>query len=66
MKTEVLSHLNIIGLRGTPTILQLIDNSIVKTDGMIEDIMVTLDSWEYSFDFFILSPKDTLGAYPIT
>lgn len=31
----------------------------------MEDIIVTLDSWEHPVDFMILSPKATLGGYPI-
>ena len=44
MTREFLLRLSIIGLRDTPTILTLVDNSTVKPDGMIEDIIVTLDS----------------------
>ena len=58
MKKEALSRLHIIGLREKPTILQLVDSSPIKPDGMIEDAIVTLNSWEYPVDFFILSPKD--------
>lgn len=32
---------------------------------MVEDINVILYSWEYLADFMILSPKATLGVYPI-
>lgn len=32
---------------------------------MIEDVVVILDSWEYPADFMILSPKATLGGYPV-
>lgn len=52
-------------MRPTPTILQLADSSTVKPDGIIEDLAVTLDSWEYPTDFMILSPKATLGRYLI-
>lgn len=31
----------------------------------MEDIVVTIDSWEYPTDFMILSPKATLGGYSI-
>ena len=65
MTREVLLHLNIISIRENPTILQLSNSSIVKFDGMIEDVIVTLDSWEYTVHYVILSPKETLGGYPI-
>ena len=32
---------------------------------MVEDILVTLDSWEHPTNFIIFSPKATLGGYPI-
>ena len=65
MNREVLLRISFIGLRDTPTILQLVDNSIVNPDGMIEDIIVTLDSLDFPSKFFVLLPKGTLGGYPI-
>ena len=44
MKNEVLYWLHIVGLRETPTILQFADSSNIKLDGMIEDVIVTLNS----------------------
>ena len=57
--------LNIIGLRQTPTILQLADSSTIVPDGMLEDVIVTLHSWEYPVDFLVLSPKTSTGGYPV-
>ncbi|XP_057816972.1 uncharacterized protein LOC131030229 [Cryptomeria japonica] len=57
--------LGITSLRPTPIVLQLADSSIVRPDGMIEDVVVTLDSWEYPANFMILSSKATLGGYPM-
>lgn len=65
MTKDVMQQLNITSLRSTPMVLQLADSSIVRPEGMVEDIVVTLNSWEYSVDFIILSPKATLGGYPI-
>ena len=62
---DTMKKLNIKGLRATPTILQLVDSSTVTPDGMIEDIVVTLDSLEYPTDFMIMSPKVNLSSYPI-
>ena len=44
MKREFFSHLGIIGFRETPTILQLPNSSTIKPDGMIKDVIVTLNS----------------------
>ena len=65
MTKDIMKKLKIEGLRATPTILQLADSSTVTPDGMIENIVVTLDSLEYPLDFMILSPKVNLSGYPI-
>lgn len=65
MTKDIMQKLNITILKPTPTVLQLADSSTVQLDGMIEDVVVTLDSWEYPTYFMILSPKDTLGGYPV-
>ncbi|XP_057841299.2 uncharacterized protein LOC131050994 [Cryptomeria japonica] len=65
MTNDVMQKLNITNLRTTTTVLQLADSSTITPDGMVEDLVVTLDSWEYPTDFVILSHKATLGGYPI-
>lgn len=65
MIKDIMQHMNLTNIRPTHIVLQLANSSIVKPDGMMEDILVALDSWEYPIDFMILSPKDTLGGYPI-
>lgn len=65
MTNEVVSKLNIIGLRQIPTILQLTDSSTIIPDGMLEDVTITLHSWDYPVDFVVLSPKTSTGGYPI-
>ena len=65
MTKYTMKKLKIEGLRAMPTILQLADNSTVTPDGMIENIVVTLDSLEYLVDFTILSPKVNLSGYPV-
>ena len=65
MTKDTLKKLQIEGLRPKPTILQLADSSSITSDGMIENIFVTLDSLEYPVHFMILSPKVNLSSYPI-
>ena len=65
MTKDTMKKLRIEGLRATPTILQLADSSTITTNGMIEDILVTLGSLEYLADFMILSLKVNLSSYPI-
>ena len=65
MSKEVMAKLHIIGLRETPTILQLADSSTIVPDGMLEDVTITLHSWDYPVDFVVLSPKTSTRRYPI-
>lgn len=34
-------------------------------EGVLEDIIVSLDSWEYRVDFLVLQPKSNLGGHPL-
>ena len=66
MTKENMSKLNVQGtLRKTTTVLQLADRSIVTSEGIVEDVMVTIDSWEYPIDFLVLQPKTKFNGYPI-
>lgn len=49
----------------TPTVLELTDRSIVKLEGMLEDIIIFIDSWEYPTDFLILQTKSQFNGYPL-
>ena len=44
MTKEVMAKLHIVGLRETPTVLQLADSSTIVPDGMLEDVTITLHS----------------------
>jgi hypothetical protein len=52
-------------LRKTTTVLQLADHSTVTPEGIVEDVMVSIDSWEYPADFLVLQPKAKLTGYPL-
>jgi hypothetical protein len=63
MTVEVMENLNLHNLmHQTPTILQMDDRSVVKPEGILEDIVVTIDSWEYPTYFIILHPKTNTGV----
>ena len=57
-----MEQLKLPNLLFTTTLLQLVDRSIIKPDGVLEYISVSLDSWEYPVDFMILTPKSNLGG----
>jgi hypothetical protein len=47
MKRDTMIRLNLQGfMRNMPIVLQLENRSIVKPDGMLEDIIISIDSWE--------------------
>ena len=57
-----MEQLKLPNLLYTPTLLQLVDRLVIKPNGVLKDILVSLDSWEYLVDFMILTPKDNLGG----
>jgi hypothetical protein len=65
MNKKTMEKPNLFNLRNTPTILQLADRSIIKHEGVLEDIIDSLDSWEYPTNFMVLHPKYNLGGYPL-
>jgi hypothetical protein len=65
MTHETMQALGLTGLRGTPTVLQLTDRSTIKPEGILEDVVISVDSWEYPTDFMVLQPKTSLGGYPL-
>jgi hypothetical protein len=65
MTLETMRHLNLQNLRPTTTVLELADRSKVVLEGILEDITVSLDSWEYPVDFLVLQPKSNLGGHPL-
>lgn len=61
MMINTMQCLNLRSLRPTTTIVELVDKSRIKLEGVIEDLIVSLCSWEYLIDFFVLQPKSNLG-----
>eukprot|EP00253_Pinus_taeda_P024561 PITA_24561 len=66
MTRDTMLKLNLpSSLRKTSTVLQLADCSTVTPEGIVEDVLVSVDSWEYLTDFFVLQPKEKLTRYPL-
>ncbi|XP_059068671.1 uncharacterized protein LOC131859137 [Cryptomeria japonica] len=63
MTNETKEKLALKGLRPTPTVLQMADRSLVRLEGVIEDVVLSIDSWDYPTDFMILQPKVKLGGW---
>jgi hypothetical protein len=41
-------------VRETPTILELVDRSTIKPEGFIEDLSISVESWNYPVNFTVL------------
>ena len=54
---ETLSRLGYYNVSPTPIVLELVDRSKIKHKGVLEDITVSVDSWECPENFFSLRPK---------
>jgi len=52
-------------IRETPTILKLADRSTIKPEGIIEDVIISVESWNYPADFVVLQTKTKLGGHPL-
>eukprot|EP00253_Pinus_taeda_P026771 PITA_26771 len=59
--TVQLKHL----IKETPTILELADCSTIKPEGVIEDLVISIESWNYPADFVVLQTKTKLGGHPL-
>ena len=65
MTIEIVIKLELANLRPTPTILELADRSTIKPEGILDDLVISVDSWEYPTDFLVLQPKSHLGGHPL-
>jgi len=66
MTRDTILKLNLqSSLRKTSTVLQLEDHSTMTPEGILEDVMVSIDSWEYPTNFLVLHPKEKLTGYPL-
>ena len=66
MTRETMLKLNPQGaLRKITTLLQLADRSIIALGGIINDFMVSIDSWKYPTVFLVLQPQNEFNFYPL-
>lgn len=52
-------------LTKTKIILQLTDCSTMTPEGIVEDEMVPINSWEYPANFLVSQPKVKITSYPL-
>lgn len=65
MEKDLFTTLGLHVLRHTLTILELVDKSHVKLEGVLEYIVITIASWRYPTDFLILQSKSNLREHPL-
>ena len=59
-----MEHLWPTHIRSNPIVLELTTRSKIKPEGVLDDVIVSIDSWEYSRYFIILQPKNIIGGNP--
>ena len=62
---ETVKKLGHIKLKQTPMVLELADRSTIRPKGILDDLVVSIDSWEYLMEFLVLWPKSQLGGNPL-
>eukprot|EP00253_Pinus_taeda_P017564 PITA_17564 len=65
LTTSTCQKLGITSVEPTSTLLELADRSVVRLEGILHDVMVSVDSWEYPTDFLIINPKTRLDGHPL-
>lgn len=61
---EILDVLQLTSIE-TLTILKLVDRSPIKPQGLLEDIIISMDSWAYLANFYVLQLKTQTGYHPL-
>jgi hypothetical protein len=62
---ETCNVLGITSFEPTSTMLELVDRSVVKPVGTLQDIAISVDSWEYPVDFLVINPRSRLDGHPL-
>jgi hypothetical protein len=65
MSVNTMKKLQLDHLRPTQTFLELADKSVITPTGSLDDITVTLASWEYPMDFLVIHPKSPKPRHPV-
>eukprot|EP00253_Pinus_taeda_P025356 PITA_25356 len=65
LTTATCQKLGITSAEPTSTMLELADRSVVRPEGILHDVMVSVHSWEYPTNFLIINPKTRLDGHPL-
>jgi len=65
MTKQTMDQLGLVHIHPTPTALELQDRSKIKLEGVLDDVVIYLDSWEYPTKFIVLQLKNIVGGHPL-
>ena len=65
MTIETVKKLGLTSIRPTPTILEMDDKYTIKPEGILDELVVSIDPWEYPVEFVVLHPNSQLGGHPL-
>lgn len=57
--------LGITTLEPTTSLLELADRSVIRPEGTLQDVMVSVESWEYLTFFIIINHRNRLDGHPL-
>ena len=63
--TRAYKKLGISALEPTSTLLELANRSLIRREGIVQDILVSIDSWEYPTNFVVNNPKNKMDGHPL-
>lgn len=61
MTSQTMDQLGLDHIHPTPIVLELTDRSKIKPEGLLDDVVVSIDSWEYPTNFIMLQPNKPFG-----
>ena len=65
LTTNTCEKLGLIVLEPTTTLLELADRSVIGPEGILQDILVSVGSWEYPTEFLVINPKSRMDGHPL-
>lgn len=62
---EIVDQIGLVHIHPTPIVLELADRSKINPEGVLDDVVISIDSWEYPLDFIVLQPINPVGGHPL-
>jgi hypothetical protein len=65
MPVDTMKMMQLNHLIPTKTLLELADKSVISPTGSLDDVTITLASWEYSVDFLVIHAKSSKPEHAV-